>query len=224
MSAKRRPNRRLPLTRERVLRAAIALADRGGFESLTMRRLAKELGVEAMSLYNHVANKDDLVDGMVDVVFGEIEVPSEGADWKAIMRERGISTRDALSRHRWAVGLMESRSNPGPENLRVHNAVLGCLRDAGFSMEMTVHASSVQDAYIYGFALQEKTLGWETPDEFAAVAERRVEQLQAVLADYPHLAEVVGGHVAKAGYDFATEFIFGLDLILEGLDRRLSSS
>jgi AcrR family transcriptional regulator len=201
-----------------VLRAAIALADQAGFESLTMRRLAKELGVEAMSLYNHVASKDDLLDGMVDVVFGEIEVPSDGGDWRETMRRRAISTREALSRHRWAVGLMESRSNPGPENLRVHDAVLGCLRGAGFSMEMTVHASSVQDAYIYGFALQEKTLGWETPDEFAAVAERRVQQLQAVLGDYPHLAEVVGGHVAKAGYDFATEFVFGLDLILDGLD------
>jgi AcrR family transcriptional regulator len=118
-----------------VLAAAIALADQGGFESLTMRKLAKQLGVEAMSLYNHVANKDDLLDGMVDIVFSEIELPSTDVDWKTAMRKRAISTREALPRHRWAIGLMEGRTNHGPANLSLHNAVLGCLRAAGFSME-----------------------------------------------------------------------------------------
>jgi AcrR family transcriptional regulator len=213
------PRNRRPLTRERVLRAAIARADQGGFEALTMRQLAKELGVEAMSLYNHVASKDDLLDGMVDLVFGEIEPPSTDVDWKTAMRKRALSTREALGRHRWAIGLMEGRSNHGPANLSLHNAVLGCLRAAGFSMEMTVHAYSVQDAYIYGFALQERDMSPESADDFAAVAQRQMHEYRAVLADYPHLVEVVGGHVAEAGYDYATEFVFGLDLILDALDR-----
>jgi AcrR family transcriptional regulator len=211
--------RRAPLTRERVLRAAIALADQGGSESLTMRRLANELGVEAMSLYNHVASKDDLLDGMVDLVFAEIEPPSTEGDWKTAMRNRAISTRAALGRHRWAIGLMEGRSDHGPANLSLHNAVLGCLRAAGFSLEMTVHAYSVQDSYIYGFALQERDMSPESAEDFAAVAQQQMVDYQAVLADYPHLVEVVGGYVAETGYDYTTEFLFGLDLILESLDR-----
>jgi hypothetical protein len=155
---------------------------------------------------------------MVDIVFGEIDLPSDSADWKAAMRERGISTRRALSRHRWAIGLMEARSNPGPENLRVHDAVLGCLRGAGFSPAMTVQAYSVQDAYIYGFALQERTLGFETHESTAA-ARRSVEGYEAELARYPHLAEIVAGFVSEEGYDFEEAFVFGLDLILDGLDR-----
>jgi AcrR family transcriptional regulator len=207
------------LTRERVLRAAVKLADADGFDSLSMRKVAKELRVEAMSLYNHVAGKDDLLDGMVDLVFGEIELPTTDVDWQTAMRRRALSTREALGRHRWAIGLMEARTNPGPADLRVHDAVLGCLLGAGFSAEMAVHASSVQDAYIYGFALQERTLALETAEEFAAAAARRVRTMAPVLGDYPHLAEVVGGHVAKAGYDPAAEFVFGLDLILAGLER-----
>jgi AcrR family transcriptional regulator len=217
--APERAKRRTPLNRERVLRAALALADQGGFESLSMRNLAKELGVEAMSLYNHVANKDDLLDGMIDLVFGEIELPPADVDWKTAMRRRAVATREALNRHRWAIGLMEGRSSHGPANLSLHNAVLGCLRAAGFSMEMTVHAYSVQDSYIYGFALQERDMSSESADDFAAEAQRQMHEYQAVLADYPHLVEVVGGYVAKAGYDYATEFLFGLDLILDGLDR-----
>jgi AcrR family transcriptional regulator len=202
-----------------VLHAAIALADQGGFESLTMRRLANELRVEAMSLYHHVASKDDLLDGMVDLVFAEIEPPSSGGDWRTAMRKRAISTREALGRHRWAIGLMEGRTNHGPANMTLHNAVLGCLRGAGFSMEMTVHAYSVQDAYIYGFALQEMDMPSESAEDFASEAQRQMHEYQALLDDYPHAAEVVGGHIAKVGYDYTTEFLFGLDLILEGLDK-----
>jgi AcrR family transcriptional regulator len=211
--------KRAPLTRERVLHAAITLADQGGFELLTMRRLANALGVEAMSLYNHVASKDDLLDGMVDLVFAEIERPSTASDWRAAMRTRAISTREALGRHRWAIGLMEGRTNHGPANMSLHNAVLGCLRGAGFSMEMTVHAYSMQDAYIYGFALQERDMASESADDFAAEAQRQMHEYQALLGDYPHAAEVVGGHIAKVGYDYTTEFLFGLDLILESLDK-----
>src|SRR5215210_7942537 len=210
---------RAPLSRERVLETAVTLADRHGIEWLSMRKLADELGVAAMSLYYYVPNKVELIDGMIDIVFSEIEPPSPEHDWKRAMRRRAISTRQALNRHRWAVGHMEGRTTHGPANLRLHNAVLGCLRAAGFSIEMTVHAYSVQDAYIYGFALQETDMASETADDFAAEAQRQMREYEAVLAEYPHLVEVVGGYVAKSGYDYATEFLFGLDLILDGLDR-----
>jgi len=202
-----------------VLRAAVALAQRDGMESLSMRKLADEVGAGAMSLYHHVPNKEQLLDGMIDIVFSEIEPPPTDVDWKTAMRKRAVSTRQALARHRWAVGLMEGRTSHGPANLRLHDAVLGCLREAGFSLEMTVHAYSVLDAYIYGFALQETDMSSETADDFAAEAQRQMHEYEAVLADYPHLVEVVGGYVAKAGYDYATEYLFGLDLILDGLDR-----
>jgi AcrR family transcriptional regulator len=207
------------LNKERVLHAAVELAGRDGLESLTMRKLADELGAGAMSLYHYVPNKEQLLDGMVDIVFSEIELPSTDVDWKTAMRKRALSTRDALRRHPWAIGLMEGRRNHGTANLRLHNAVLGCLRAAGFSLPMTVHAYSVQDAYIYGFALQERDMAPESADEFAAEAQRQMREYEAVLADYPHLVEVVGGYVAESGYDYATEFLFGLDLILDALDK-----
>jgi AcrR family transcriptional regulator len=208
------------LTEERVLGTAVALADRHGIEWLSMRKLADELGVSAMSPYYYVPNKEQLIDGMVDIVFSEIEPPSLELDWKTAMRGRAVSTREALNRHRWAIGHMEGRTDHGPANLRLHDAVLGCLRAAGFSLEATVHAYSVQDAYIYGFVLQETDMAsHQTPDDFAAEAQRQMHAYKDVLADYPHLVEVVGGHVAKAGYDYAKEFLFGLDLILDGLDR-----
>jgi AcrR family transcriptional regulator len=210
---------RAPLSRERVLKTAVTLADRHGIEWLSMRKLADELGVAAMSLYHYVPHKVELIDGMIDIVFSEIEPPSPELDWKTAMRRRAVSTREALGRHRWAVGRMEGSTNHGPANLRLHDAVLGCLRAAGFSIEMTVHAYSVQDAYIYGFALQETDMSSETPDDFAAEAQRQMKAYEDVLADYPHLVEVVGGHVAESGYDYAKEFLFGLDLILDGLDR-----
>src|SRR5215218_4392986 len=210
---------RAPLSRERVLETAVTLVDRHGLEWLSMRKLADELRVAATSLYYHVPNKVELIDGMIDIVFSEIEPPSLDLDWKTAMRRRAVSTREALNRHRWAVGQMEGRTTHGPANLRLHDAVLGCLRAAGFSIEMTVHAYSVQDAYIYGFALQETDMSSETPDDFAAEAQRQMSAYEDVLADYPHLVEVVGGHVAESGYDYAAEFLYGLDLILDGLDR-----
>jgi AcrR family transcriptional regulator len=213
------PAKRKPLSRQRVLETAIKLADERGVAELTMRKLAKELGVEAMSLYNHVANKGDLLDGMIDLVFAEIDPPAAGGDWKAELRKRAVSTRDALLRHRWAVGEMEGRTSHGPSNLRVHDAVLGCLRAAGFSLEMTVHAYSVQDAYIYGFALQQTDMSSGTPEDFAAEAQRQMVDYAEALADYPNLVEVVGGYVAREGYDYEREFLFGLDVILDGLER-----
>lgn len=221
------------LSKERVLETAVALAQRGGIESLTMRRLADELGAGAMTLYHYVPNKERLLDGMVDLVFGEVELPTTDVDWRTAMRRRALSTREALNRHRWAVGLMESRRTPGPASLRLHDAVLGCLREAGFSIELAIQAYSVQDAYLYGFALQEKSLPFETPEESAALAEAQSreyaelagERQMGELADeFPYLAEVVVGHVARVGYDFASAFAYGLDLILEALEQRRVAS
>jgi len=208
---------RTPLTRQRVLRAAVALADRGGVGALSMRKLAQELGVEAMSLYHHVANKDDILDGIVDVVFGEIELPTGEAGWEAAMRRRSVSAREALRRHPWATGLMESRRTPGPANIRHHDAVLGVLRNAGFPVELAAHTYSLLDSYIYGFALQEASLPFHTPEETAEVA----QEIMAVFPadDYPHLAEIATEHVLQPGYDYGDEFLYGLDLILDGLAR-----
>ena len=208
---------RSPLTTERVLRAAVALADREGVGSLTMRRLARELGVEAMSLYHHVAGKPALLDGMVDLVFGEIELPVADGDWKAAMRRRAVSAREVLARHPWAIALMESRRTPGPANLRHHDAVLGCLRRAGFPVALTAHAYSILDAYIYGFALQEASLPFDTAEETAEVAAGIMEAFPADA--YPHLTELALQHVLRPGYDYGDEYAFGLELILDGLER-----
>ncbi|MEV0183503.1 TetR/AcrR family transcriptional regulator [Streptomyces sp. NPDC050625] len=208
---------RIPLSRQRVLHAAIALADERGLDTLTMRKLGEAVGVEAMSLYTHVANKEDLLDGMIDLVFGEIDLPSDEDDWKTAMRQRAISVRRVLSRHRWAIGLMESRTSPGPASLRHHDAVLGCLRRAGFSVALTAHAYSALDSYIYGFALQERGLPFDTPDETAQLAQSILSQ--AAADQYPHLAELTAEHVLRPGYDYSDEFAFGLDLILDGLER-----
>ena len=204
------------LSRQSVLDAAVALADEDGLDRFSMRRLAQELGVVPMALYKHVANKDELLDGMVDIVFGEIESPSIDDDWRSAMRRRAISARNALKRHGWAIGLMETR-NPGPANLQNHNAVMGCLREAGFSFEDAIHAYSVQDAYIYGFALQEKTLGFQKPDDAGRAAQRRAQAIDT-LNEYPYLAEIAT-KLPESGYDNAVEFAWGLDLILDGLER-----
>jgi AcrR family transcriptional regulator len=214
--------RTTPLSRQRVLHAAVALADDGGLEALTMRKLGETLGVEAMSLYHHVANKQDVLDGMIDVVFGEVEVPAGGDDWRAAMRRRAVSLRRALSRHPWAVGLMESRSSPGPATLRHHDAVIGCLRTAGFSVPLTAHAYSALDSYIYGFALQERNLPFDTPEQTAGLAQELLAQFPA--EEYPHLVELATDHVLQPGYDYAHEYEFGLDLILDGLARALGEA
>jgi len=208
--------RRTPLSRGQVLQAAVTLADESGIGALSMRKLGQVLGVEAMSLYNHVASKGDLLDGMIDVVFSEVGLPA-GDGWKAAMRQRAISVREVLGRHRWAIGLMESRSSPGPATLRHHDAVLGCLRGAGFSVELTAHAYSLLDSYIYGFALQEASLPFGTAEETAQVAEDIAGQMPA--GEYPHLAEFTATHALQPGYQYGREFEIGLDLILDALER-----
>jgi AcrR family transcriptional regulator len=207
---------RAPLSRERVLNAAVHLADRTGIGSLSMRRLGQEVGVEAMSLYNYVEGKDDLLDGMVDVVFREIGQPPVGAEWKTAMRERAVAAREVLSRHPWAIGLMESRRRPGTETLRHHDAVLGSLRDAGFSIEAAAHGYSLLDSYIYGFTLNEQSLPIDAPQEVADMGARILQETTAQA--YPHLAEFIAEHAMKPGYSYGNEFEFGLDLILDGLE------
>ncbi|AKJ13375.1 AcrR family transcriptional regulator [Streptomyces incarnatus] len=200
-----------------MLRAAVELADEGGFDALTMRRLAAQLGVVPMALYKHVADKHELLDGMVDLVFAEVEIPVD-VDWRTALRARASSMRQALLRHPWAVGRMET-GTPGPANLSHHNAVLRCLRhDAGFPFRMAVHAYNLMDAYIYGFALQEKNLAGDIPAEAARRREAVADRQPSEIDDYPFLAEVVT-ELAKTGFDFADEFQFGLDLILDGLRR-----
>jgi AcrR family transcriptional regulator len=213
-AAKSESRRRL--SRERVLEAAIAHADGGGLQVLTMRTLAEMLGVAPMALYRHVASKDDLIDAMVDVVFGEIGVPGGGGDWKTSMRRRAIAIRDTLSRHPWAVGLMESRRRPGPANLRHHDAVIGRLRAAGFDVEMTAHAYSVLDSYIYGFAVTKLNLPFGTSEDVGDVASTMLQP--SAVAEYPNLVEFLHEHVTKSGYDYGDEFEYGLDLILDGLE------
>ena len=214
--AKRAAKRHAALTRERVLRAAISLADRDGIESLSMRKLGQELGVEAMSLYNHVRNKVDMLDGMVDLVFSEIDLPANGVDWRVAMRKRAISARQALLRHPWAIGLMESRAAPGPATLRHHDAVLGSLRKAGFSVDLAAHAYSILDGYIYGFTLTELTLPFRN-SEVAEVAENIMEGFRP--GEYPYLAEMAVDRATKPGYNYGDEFEYGLDLILDGIMR-----
>jgi AcrR family transcriptional regulator len=199
----------VPLNREQVLDAALTLADAEGVESLSMRKLAKAVGVEAMSLYHHVKNKDDLLDGLVDRVWAEMAWPA-GA-WRESLRERARATRAALRRHPWAIGLMEARSNPGPHNIAQHEQMLRVLREGGFSVADTARASSLLDAYVYGWALQEKAL----PEELnAEVAER---MLRFADQTTPYQAEMLREHIATGGYDFNAEFEFGLEIVLSGI-------
>jgi AcrR family transcriptional regulator len=220
-----KPQSRVPLSRERVLDAAIRLADEGGIESLTMRRLARALGVEAMSLYNHVANKGDLVDAMVDLVVSEIDLLSTTEAWDAAVRKCAISAHEVLLRHPWSCSLvMSSASTRVPRNARIRYMewLLGRLREAGFSPELTYHAYHALDGHILGFTLWElghsaAANAMRDDKDFADFAASFVRELRA--ADYPYLAEHAEQHLAAAGDDGASEFEFGLDLILDGLER-----
>jgi AcrR family transcriptional regulator len=211
--------RRIPLNRERVLKGAVAIADTAGIGALTIRSLAEELGVKPMAIYYHVANKDEILDGIVDLVFAEIELPETDGDWRSELVRRASSARRVLSRHHWAIGLMESRKSPGPATLRHHDAVLGTLRKAGFTVEMTAHAYALLDSYVYGFALQEAALPFSGADTAAEVAEPMMQQFPADA--YPHLVELTTEYILQPGYDFGDEFDFGLDVIIDALSRSL---
>jgi len=214
MTPPEEPRPRTPLSKGRVLDAAVALADRKGLGAVTMRRLGAELGFEAMALYKHIANKEEILDGMVELVIGEIEIPAEGAEWKEAMRRRAISAREVLSRHSWAIGLLEARDSRGPAVLRYLNAVLGNLRSAGFSMENAAHAFSLLDSYVYGQVIQETSWPASTPEESSASPTLDPD----TMVEYPHLVAMYE-HATTFGYTFDGEFEFGLDLILEGLER-----
>jgi AcrR family transcriptional regulator len=205
------------LTRERVLDAALAVADEGGLAGLTIRSLAGRLGTKPMSLYHYVAGKDEILDALVDVVFAEIEVPAMTGDWRAEMARRARSAREVLRRHPWAIALLESRTAPGPASLRHHDATIGALRAGGFTIVQTAHAYAVLDAFVYGFAVQEASLPFEGPDGAAQVA----EPIMALMAtgEYPHLVEFAREHALLPGYDFGAEFEVGLELVLDGLAR-----
>lgn len=221
MAPSPKAQRRPPLTRDRVLQTALELADRDGIDGLSMRKLGQALGVEAMAVYYHLASKDQVLDGIVDLVFAEIHLPVEGAPWKAEMRARGISMYEVLLRHRWSIGMMEARVQAGPANLRHHDAVIANLQAAGFDSPMVAHAYSVLDGYIYGFALTKMSLPFETPEDVEEVTQRMMEPYPST--EYPHLARFVNEHIMRPGYDFAEEFEYGLDLILDALEREVAT-
>lgn len=207
---------RPPLSTQRVIDAASRVADAAGLAGVSMRSVGRELDVEAMSLYHHVASKDALLDGLADWVFEHIDTPSTSAPWRAEMEARARSARTVLAAHPWGLGLIESRRSPGPATLRHHDAVLGCLRNAGFSVALAAHAFSVLDAYVFGFVLTEVNLPFEPGES----AEDFVADLGVVLADHPHLAEMVAEQVVGRDYQYGDEFDYGLELILDGLDAR----
>ena len=205
------------LSRERILDAALAVADAGGVSALTIRSLAQHLGVKPMGIYHYVANKRQILDGILDSVFSEIELPSTGGDWRAEMTKRARSARQVLRRHPWATVLLQTGTAPGPATLRHHNAIIGALRTAGFTITMTAHAYALLDSYIYGFALSEAALPINGPETVAEVAASMMEQQP--LDDYPHLAEFSTEHILSPDYDFGLEFDFGLEVVLDGLQR-----
>jgi AcrR family transcriptional regulator len=211
---------RIPLTKERVLQAAVAFADEFGIESLSMRKLGEALGVEAMSLYKHVANKDDVLDGIADIVASEIELPAIGGDWKTAMRRRAISAHEVLMRHPWATMLIMSRANTGPAMLRYVDATIGSLREAGFSYALADHAWNAIDSYVYGFTLQKLKFPIEPP-EYAAAAKTFLPQIPA--ERFPYL-NGLSRQVIDGRHDGVNHIEFGLGLILDGLEKVLNAA
>lgn len=210
--------RRQPLSQERIIEAAVRVADGGGLGRVSMRTVGKTLGVEAMSLYHHLAGKDALLDGLANWAFTQFEQPRVGQAWRAAMSARARSQRRVLSGHPWALGLIESRRVPGPALLEHHEAVLACLRRAGFSYPLATHAHAVLDAYVFGFVLTELNLpfGAEGEGAFAVEVQRSLPAER-----YPHVAELLAGHVVGKAFAYAAEFEFGLELVLDGLERHL---
>ena len=206
-----------------MLAAAITIADGAGIAALTIRSLAHELGVKPMSVYHYVANKDEILDAIVDLVFAEIDLPAPDGDWQAEMRRRAHSAREVLRRHHWAIALLQSRLHPGPATLRHHNAFIAALRGAGFSVELTAHAFALIDSYLYGFALSEAALPIHGPETVADTAATMIEQAPEMDA-YPDLLAFTMEHVMNPEYDFGAEFAYGLDLILAGLAASVTSS
>ena len=215
-----KPSTRQSLSLQRITDAAIELADNTGVDTLTIRKLATALGVKPMAIYHYVSNKDEILNSMVDSVFSEIELPPVDADWKQAIAQRARSARKILARHPWAVPLMDSRRSPGRATLRQHNAVIGCLRNGGLSVEMAAHAYAVLDSFIYGFVIQESSLPATSGSEMEDLA----EEISSALSpdEFPYLIEMASEHIMQPGYDFGDEFEFGLLLVIEGLDAAAS--
>ena len=208
-------NARPSLSRDHVLESARALADEIGIEALTIRKLATAMGTKPMTIYRHVRSKEEIIDGMVDSVFAEIEPPSPDGDWLAELRRRCVSARAVLNRHPWATPLMEARTSPGPATLGHHDAVIGCLRRGGLSWQLVAHANAMLDAYIYGFALLEAALPSHAEGEFVGAVEDIASALDADA--YPNLVGFTAEHVFQPGYDFSDTFEVGLDVLLEAV-------
>lgn len=206
---------RAPVNLERTLRVALTVADSEGIQAVTMRRLARELGVEAASLYHHVDGKDQILDGLVDLVAAEIEPPQLSADWREAISQRAHHTRDGLRRHPWAVSLMASRTNPGPATLRLLETGIRCFREGGFSVPLAAHGVSTVDSYVHGFVLQEVNLPFRTESELAAMTGAIMETFPA--SEFPYLFEMTVEHVLQPGYDYGKEFDSGLTAVLNGV-------
>jgi AcrR family transcriptional regulator len=207
---------REPVSRDRAVRAAIAMADVGGIESVSMRKLAAELGIEAMSLYYHVKNKSDLLDGMLDVVYTEFATPRAGDAWRPAMQERAESTRTVLAQHPWAISI-KARTSPGPATLGHLDAVIGCFKEAGFSMPLIGHAMSVLDSYVQGFAQQEASLPFDPSGDIGAATESIIAQQEQMAEAFPNLADMAARLILRPGYAYGNEFDFGLALVLDGI-------
>ena len=210
---------RAPLNRDQILAIAIDVADERGVAAVTMREVASRLGVEAMSLYNHVANKDDILDGMLDAVIEQFDLPTDVSDWREAMRRRAVSAHEVFGHHPWAPMLLDSRESSGPSRLRYFDWVLGTLVEAGFALDAAVRAFSLLDSYIYGFGIQQFNMsadGDASPEEMAEAI------LTAIPAhEYPYLHRMAS-HAMQTGYDADADFGFGLEIILDGLERILS--
>lgn len=207
------------VSRDLLVSAAIKLADKKGLEGLSMRSLASKVGVEAMSLYNHVRNKEDLLDEIVDHVFGKIKWDKSAKDWRLSMEQRAISTKKILSKHKWVIKILESRKAPGPNTLAHHDAVIACLRSAGFSLELTATAFSSLDAYTYGYIMTEQTLPFENEEELKQIASHILENFPK--RKYPNLYEFTEKHVLQPSYSYQNEFMKGLSLILDSIAIKL---
>jgi AcrR family transcriptional regulator len=210
---------RAPVNRDRALERALVVADAEGLEAVTMRRLARELGVEAASLYHHVKGKDEILDGLVDAVSAEIELPSPAEGWRPAIQQRAHNTRVVLLRHPWAVALMASRTTPGPATLRLLEAGIRCFREGGFSVQTAAHAISAIDSFVHGFVLQEVNLPFRDESELAAMTGAIMEEFPT--ADFPYLFELTVEHVLQPGYHYGNEFDVGLEVVLDGVATRL---
>ncbi len=217
MAPKSKKAKSTRLTAELVIQGAVALADEIGMAAFTIRKLAEAIDAKPMTIYHHVPNKEAIIDGMVDHVFSEIDLPPEDLGWREAILVRSHSMREVLARHPWASPLMESRTTPGLATLQHHDAVLGCFRRAGFSFELTGHAYAVIDAFLYGFALQEASLPATGGEELSELAKEMAKQMPADL--FPHLTEFTVSHILQPGYDFGNEFDFSINLVLDGLQR-----